>query len=80
MTTSVKDIKTKKKRTREAGLNKKLYEPNKWWNDWIFQLHWDKLEWVDPKTLIKRYKPYSVSSKEFNLNINDRTDHLVGHY
>ena len=21
-----------------------------WWNDWKFQLHWNKLEWVDPKS------------------------------
>ena len=27
------------------------------------QLHWNKLEWVDTKSLIKRGKPYSVSSK-----------------
>ena len=41
------------------------YEANKWWNDWGFQLHWNKFEWVDPKTLIKRDKPYSVFSKTF---------------
>ena len=37
---------------------KKLYEANKWWNYWRFQLHWNKLEWVDPETLIKRDKHY----------------------
>ena len=30
---------------------KKLYEDNKWWNDWKFQLHWNNLEWLDPRTL-----------------------------
>ena len=33
-----------------------------WWNDWKFQLHWNTLEWVDPKTTPKRVKPFSVSS------------------
>ena len=32
----------------------KIHEAYKWWNDWKFQLHWNKLEWVNPKTLIKR--------------------------
>ena len=44
---------------------KKKYEANKWWIDWKFQLHWNKLKFVDPYTLIKGDKPYSVSSKSF---------------
>ena len=59
---------------------KKLYEANKWWNDWRFQLHWNKLEWVDPKNLIKRDKHYSVSSIFLLIYKNDRTAHWVGHY
>ena len=34
---------------------------------------------MDPKTLIKRDKPYSVSSEKFYLDKNDRTSHCVGH-
>ena len=49
------------------------------WNDWKFQLHWHKLEWVNPKSLTKRDKPYSVSSKRFDLNKNDTTANWVGH-
>ena len=66
------------KRSR-MELKKKLYEANKWWNDWSFQLHRNKLEWVDPKNLIKRDKPYSVSFNRFYLNKNDRKYHWVGH-
>ena len=44
-----------------------------------FQLHWHKLEWVDPKSTPKRDKPYSVSSKQIYLNKNDRTAHWVSH-
>ena len=38
-----------------------------WWNDWIFQLHWNKLEWVDTKSTPKRVMAYSVSSKQYLL-------------
>ena len=71
---------SKKAQENQYEIQKNLYEANKWWNYWKFQLLWNKLEWVDPKYLIKRDKPYSVSSKKFNLNKNNRTDHLVGHY
>ena len=44
-----------------------------------FQLHWNMLEWVDTKSTPKRVKPFSVSSKNFHFNNNDRTAHFVGH-
>ena len=56
---------SKKSQYNQDKIKKKLYEAYKWWNDWIFQLHWNNLEWVDPKYIIKRDKPYSVSSKCF---------------
>ena len=59
----LKRSKIGKKHKRIRIKSKKLYEANKWWNDWRFQLYWNKIEWVDPKTLIKRDKPYSVYSK-----------------
>ena len=31
-----------------------LYEDNRYWNDWIFQLHWNNPEWVNPRSEIKR--------------------------
>ena len=37
------------------------------------------LEWVNPKSTPKRVNPFSVSSKEFYINNNDRTAHFVGH-
>ena len=58
---------------------KKPYEYNRWWNDWKFQLYWNKLEWVDPKSTPKIVKAYSVSSKKFYISNNDRTAHFVGH-
>ena len=50
-----------------------------WWNDWKFQIHWNILEWVDLKSTTKRVKPFSVSSKKFYINNNDRSSHFVGH-
>ena len=59
-------------------LFKKLYESNMWWNDWIFQLHWNKLEYFDPKSTPKTIKPYSVSSNKLYISNNDRTANFVG--
>ena len=42
-------------------------------------MHWNKLEWIDPKSNPKRVKPYSVSSTFLNISNNDRTAHFVGH-
>ena len=58
---------------------KKLNEANNRWKDWRFQLHWKKLEWVNPRSQTKRNKPFSVSSRKFYLNKVDRTSHWVGH-
>ena len=49
-----------------------------WWNDWKLQLHWNKLESVDPKSTPKIIKPFSVSSKKLYMNKNDGTAHFVG--
>ena len=53
---------SKKLQENQDEIQKNLYEANIWWNDWKFQLHWNKLEWVNPKSLNKRDKSYSVSS------------------
>ena len=56
---------SKKTQERQDEIQNKLYEANRLWNDWKFQLHWNKLEWVYPKSNPKRVKPFSVSSKSF---------------
>ena len=50
-----------------------------WWNDWKFQLHWNMLEWVNPKSTTKQVEPFSVSANKFYIKNNDRTAHFVGH-
>ena len=69
---------SKKAQERQDEFQKKLYESNKWWNDWKFQLHWKKLEWVDPKSNPKIVKLFSVSSKTFYISKSDRKDNFVG--
>ena len=43
----------------------KLYEANKWWNDWKFQLNWNKHEWVNPRSKIIRKNPIQFLQKIF---------------
>ena len=71
---------SKKVKERDDVMKNKPFQSNRWWNDWRFQLHWNILEWVDPKPTPKRVKPCSVSSKKFYINNNDRTAHFVGHF
>ena len=60
-------------------LKKKLYTDNSNCNYWKFQLHWNKLEWVNPICKIKRRKIYSTSSKKFYINKYLRKARWVGH-
>ena len=39
---------SKKAQERQDYIQNKLYEANRWWNNWKSQLRWIKLEWVDP--------------------------------
>ena len=70
---------SKKAQMRDDLIKNKLFQSNRWWNDWEFQLHWNMLEWVDPKSTPQKVKPFSVSSKKVYMNNNDRTAHFVGH-
>ena len=69
---------SKKPQDKEDEI-KKNYEANKWWNDWKLKLHWNKLEWVNPRSQTKSDKPFSVSSRSFYLNKGDITSNWVGH-
>ena len=46
---------------------KKIHEANRHWNDRKFQLRWNKLEWVNQRSINKRKQHYSVSSNIFLL-------------
>ena len=52
---------------------------NQSWNDWRFQIKWNKLEWVNLRNSNKVNNPFCVSSKKFDLKDNDKTSHWVVH-
>ena len=54
---------SKKPQKEEDEINIKLTEANQYWNDWKFQIHWNKIEWVNPRSLDERKNPFCVSSK-----------------
>ena len=44
-----KDIKQKIPK-EEDKIKRKLTEVNQYFNDWKFKIHWNKLEWVNPRS------------------------------
>ena len=48
-------------------LKNKLYTPNRNWNDWILQLNWNKLEWVNTISKTKGKKPIQFHQRYFIL-------------
>ena len=49
-----KKILSKKAQEKYDKIKIKLHTANRYWNDWKFQLHWNKLEWVNPIIKIVR--------------------------
>ena len=45
---------TKEKTKKQDGIRRKRNEDNQSWNDWKFQIHWNKLEWVNPRSRDER--------------------------
>ena len=56
---------SEKSQQKDDEIKNKLYTSNSNWNNWKFQIHWNKLEWVNPRSKIKRKQPYSVYSYFF---------------
>ena len=42
-------------------------------------MHWNKLEWVNPRSCIEGKSTFGVYSNKFSLKDNNKTAHLVGH-
>ena len=68
---------SKKAQERQNLIQKNLFEANRCYNDCKFQLNWNNLEWVDPKSNPKRVKPYSVSSKRKLVKVIEKLILLV---
>ena len=60
-----KKSKLSKKRQEESDkINRRLTEENQEWCDWNFQIHWNKLEWLNTWSRDEIKNPFSVSSKK----------------
>ena len=66
---------SKRVQNRNDLINRKLYESNRGCSDWKFQLHWNMLEWVDPKSTPKIVKPFQFLQKSSILII--MIEHLI---
>ena len=49
----------------ENTIKRRLTEAKQEWNYWKFQIHWNKIEWVNTRSHDKRKNLFSVSSKIF---------------
>ena len=54
---------SKKPQKEEDEIKRKLTEANQYWNDWKFQIHWNKIEWVNPRSQDEQKNPFFVSSE-----------------
>ena len=54
------------KKAQEKGdeIKRKIYKANQDWNDWKFQIHWNELEWVNPRSRDEQKNQFCVSSLE----------------
>ena len=62
----------KKAQEKEDEIKRKIYKANQAWNHWNFQMHWNKFEWVNPRSREERF--VCLLWKK-----NIKTEHLVGH-
>ena len=76
-TTKEKEIKQKSQK-EEDKIKIKLHKANKDWNDWKFQIKWNKLEWVNPRSLDEQKNILCVLLK-ICFKDNIKTTHWVGH-
>ena len=51
-----------KSQGKKNEIKRNLRMENQSWNDCKFQIHWSKLEWVNPRGRIEVKNPFSVSS------------------
>ena len=70
---------SKKVPKEEDKTNRKLTEANQEWNDWKFQIHWNKLEWVNSRDCDESKNLLCVSSKRLCVKDNNKPAHWVGH-
>ena len=56
---------SKKSQEKEDEIKRNLQASNQYWNDWKFHIHWNKLEWVNPRYNNELKNHFFVSSNFF---------------
>ena len=69
LTTLNKRKPSRKKQEEENEINRKLTMANQEWCDWKFQIHWNKLEWVNPRSCDERKIHFVCLQKKVGLKI-----------
>ena len=67
----------KKKHEEEDKIKRILTEANHAWCDWTFQIQWNKLEWVNPRSRDERKNQFCVSSKNNCFKDNNKHERWV---
>ena len=70
---------SKKPQENEDKSKRNLQMANQSCNEWVFQIHWNKLELVNPRNNSEVKNFFCISSKRFYLKDNNKTPHWVGH-
>ena len=68
----------KKAQEKEDKIKRNLQKANQDWNNWKFQIHWNKLEWVNTRSYDERKNIFCVSSKFICLKYNIKPAYWVG--
>ena len=69
---------SKKSQKEEDKIKRRLTKANQYWNNWKLQIHWNKLEWVNPRSRDERENPFCVSSQKHCFKDNVKPAHWVG--
>ena len=70
----------KKGEINEGKIRENIRKVDDHWNNWKFQLHWNKLEWVYPKTRDRWKNPFYSSTRKFCIKDVNNSSRFVGHY
>ena len=67
---------SKKAQEKDDKIKRKLHPANGNCNYWKFQLHWNKLDWVDSRSKIKIKKPIRFLQR--NTTLTNMIEWIVG--
>ena len=69
----------KTEQTKGKKIKEKIMNSNAHWNDWRFQFHWNKIGWVDQKTINIKRNTLCYSIHKFYIKYGKKVCNFVGH-